>query len=852
MAWDPVIKIEEGWHIVLPGFIGFAICLAFVVALKMHLAKQKTGKDFTEDPVKGAKIDIIAAQIKSGARAFLMEEYKILGVFVVVMMAILIAIFCAKPIDIVGQDKDIADGGRVGGGFVMGAVLSATAGWVGMMVATDGNSRTTIACATGTLNDGLSVAFSTGAIMGFLVVGLGLFGLSSMWLLLGLGTDIASNMNPSHIAQVMAGFGFGSSSIALFARVAGGIYTKAADVGADLVGKVEAGIDEDDPHNPAVIADNVGDNVGDVAGMGADLFESYVNSIIAAATLGAQSVAVTATGEICVPTGAAGSCVIDTAVTMAMLNARVALPFYLAGFGVVASAIGYFCVSTKEEGNGFDVKLGNLMWALEKGMYVAAFLFVGFAALSVHLLFGTNQEGWKIFGCIVIGLVCGMAIGKITEYFTSFDFGPVISITDRAKTGPATVVIQGLGVGMISCVPPTICLVVTILACNALDTGGQGYGIAISAVGMLATLAITLSTDAYGPVADNAGGLAELSGLDSSVRNKTDSLDALGNTTAATGKGFAIGSAVLTSLSLLAAFKIAVEPAAASPLTYHVNDSVVLAGVIFGAMMPFLFAALTMISVGKAAAEIIMEVRRQFDEIKNAHGVTLRQCIMKISRGEEITEADEVVPDSDKCVAISTRSSIREAIAPGAFAILAPLFIGLLVGPRMLMGMLAGSISSGCMMAIMMSNAGGAWDNSKKMCEKIGIKKTEQGKACVVGDTVGDPFKDTSGPALNILIKLMSVISLVMAPLLKPAVPAAVTAGTAVFDPTTTDFQEDRWAFGFIPFAAFVVVTAVLVFKGILTWKDPLETMNTGGKQVAGMEEIELEVDMEVSGKSGA
>jgi inorganic pyrophosphatase len=821
MAWDPVFKIDQGWQIVLPGFIGFAICLAFVVALKMHLAKQKTGKDFTADPEKGAKIDNLAAQVKSGARAFLMEEYKILGGFVVVMMAILITIFCLKPI----VDGKTSDGGRVGGGFAVGALLSASAGWVGMMVATDGNSRTTIACATGTLNDGLTVAFSTGAIMGFLVVGLGLFGLSTMWLLLGLDTDVNGAMNPSHIAQVMAGFGFGSSSIALFARVAGGIYTKAADVGADLVGKVEAGIDEDDPHNPAVIADNVGDNVGDVAGMGADLFESYVNSIIAAATLGAQAVSVTVAGELCdVVAAAAGTCTVSAATTTEMINARVALPFYLAGFGVVASAIGYFCVSTKEEGKGWNVSLGKLMWALEKGMYVAAFLFVGFAALSVYMLFGTNAEGWKIFGCIIIGLVCGMAIGKITEYFTSFDFGPVISIKDRAITGPATVVIQGLGVGMISCVPPTFCLVATILACNGLDSGNHGYGIAISAVGMLSTLAITLSTDAYGPVADNAGGLAELSGLDSSVRNKTDSLDALGNTTAATGKGFAIGSAVLTSLSLLAAFKMAVQPAGAAAINYDVNDSVVLAGVIFGAMMPFLFAALTMVSVGKAAAEIIMEVRRQFDQIKNENGVTLRECIMKISRGETVTEADEVVPDSDKCVAISTRSSIREAIAPGAFAILAPIFIGLLVGPRMLMGMLAGSISSGCMMAIMMSNAGGAWDNSKKLCEKLDIKKTDQGKACVVGDTVGDPFKDTSGPALNILIKLMSVISLVIAPLLKPG-----------------DFHEERWAFGFIPFACFVILSAALVAKGILTWKDPLDNMNNG-KQVAGEQQIELEV----------
>merc|ERR1719191_1577262 len=403
---------------------------------------------------------------------------------------------------------------------------------------------------------------------------------------------------------------------------------------------------------------------------------------------------------------------------------------------------------------------------------------------------GHEAIGWKIYSCIIIGMFSGMLIGKVTEYFTSFDFGPVISIKDRARTGPATVVIQGLGVGMISTVPPTIILVAAIIACNAL---AKAYGVSIAAVGMLATLGITLATDAYGPVADNAGGLAEMSGCDASVRAKTDSLDALGNTTAATGKGFAIGSAVLTALSLLSAFKeqVGVE-------TFDLGDPLVLAGLLFGAMLPLLFAALTMISVGKAAAEIIQEVRRQFDEVKNDKGFTLRSAIEKASKGEAIPADEDVKPDSNRCVMISTRSSVKEMIAPGTYAILAPIFIGFLVGPVCLMGVLAGALVTGCMLAVLMSNAGGAWDNSKKLCEKLKIKKTEQGKACVVGDTVGDPFTDTSGPALNILIKLMSMVSLTIAPLLK--------------DDTGAGNEDwESWGFGMIPLGIFVVATAALM-----------------------------------------
>jgi inorganic pyrophosphatase len=473
--------------------------------------------------------------------------------------------------------------------------------------------------------------------------------------------------------------------------------------------------------------------------------------------------------------------------------------------------LAFFAVSTKQEGKGWDVKLGALMWALEKGMYVSAVLFLILSAVVIYLLFDSSF-GWKVYGCIVLGLACGAAIGKVTEYFTSFDFGPVISIKDRGKTGPATVIIQGLGVGMISCVPPTVLLIAAILGCNSL---AGPYGVAIAAVGMLATLGITLATDAYGPVADNAGGLAEMAGLGSDVRAKTDSLDALGNTTAATGKGFAIGSAVLTSISLLAAFKGQIgiilddEADGRLPLAYDVSDAIVLSGLLFGAMLPYLFAALTMISVGKAAAEIIEEVRRQFREVVSpVNGRTLKEVILLASQGQEIAEADDVQPDSDRCVQISTRSSVKEMIAPGAYAILAPLAIGFMMGPRCLMGVLAGAIVSGAMLAIMMSNAGGAWDNSKKLCEKLKIKKTEQGKACIVGDTVGDPFKDTSGPALNILIKLMSMISLTIAPLLRDEF-----AGNA---------DWENWYWGLVPCGLFVITSFALIWQRILTWEDPL------------------------------
>lgn len=768
----------ETWMICAPPLGGAFLCLVFNCFLLRRIKAQSVGKD-----IEIPKLDKLAQQVKSGSIAFLKEEYKYLGIFVSLLAVVLCALYAANPI---AEDK-ADDGARMAGAFVAGALLSGGAGWFGMMVATDGNVRTTVACKQGTLNDGLRVAFTAGSVMGFTVVGLGLAGLGIFYCLLKI------DRTPNEAMQLLTGFGFGASAIALFARVAGGIYTKAADVGADLVGKVEAGIDEDDPHNPAVIADNVGDNVGDVAGMGADLFESYVGSVIAAATLGASH------------------------------QTTLILPFWLATLGVVCSFVGYFCVSTKEKGAGWNVSLGKLMWALEKGMYVSAFLFVGLSALLIWILFHSSY-GWKVYACIIIGLTAGAAIGKVTEYFTSFDFGPVISIKDRARTGPATVVIQGIGVGMISTVPPVVILCAAILACDAL---AGSYGVAIAAVGMLSTLGITLATDAYGPVADNAGGLAEMAGLGPDVRAKTDSLDALGNTTAATGKGFAIGSAVLTSLSLLAAFKQnighIIEEDTGNVLWYDVSDATVLAGLLFGAMLPYLFAALTMISVGKAAAEIIEEVRRQFRDVKNEkNGRTLRQAIESASRGEIIAEADDVEPESDRCVQISTRSSVKEMIAPGAYAILAPIFVGFFLGPRALMGVLGGAVVSGAMLAIMMSNAGGAWDNSKKLCEKLEIKKTDQGKACIVGDTVGDPFKDTSGPALNILIKLMSMVSLTIAPLLKEE-EKGVKVGNE---------DWENWYYGMIPLALFMVSTSFLLFKRILTWEDPLAgaTASAGGK----------------------
>merc|ERR1740127_409471 len=523
------------------------------------------------------------------------------------------------------------------------------------------------------------------------------------------------------LMDCVAGYGLGGSTGAMFARVAGGIYTKAADVGADLVGKVEANIPEDDPRNPATVADNVGDNVGDVAGMGADLFESFVGSIIACASLASS-------------------------------HAEIALPFWVAGFGILAATIGFWTVSTKD-----DADQSELLHALHRGVYSSSILVIAFTIISVEVLFNGSKLGYKFFACVLIGLIAGILVGEATEYCTSYAYTPVRSITHAGSMGgAATVIIQGLGIGMLSCVPPTIIIVTAIISCYSL---GKVYGIAIAAVGMLSTLGVTLATDAYGPVADNAGGIAEMSpDVPDEVRDRTDKLDALGNTTAATGKGFAIGSAVLTALSLMNAFVKDVpytvgtnDRALGSALT--LTDPYVLSGVIFGAMLPFLFAALTMLSVRKAAGAIIVEVQRQF------------RTIPGLLEGKE-----GVVCDHMACVESCTKASVDEMLIPGILAVFTPISIGLLVGAKCLGGLLAGSISSGFMLAVMMSNAGGAWDNSKKYIENekvYGGKKSDTHKACVVGDTVGDPFKDTSGPALNILIKLMTVFSLTLAPVFR-------------------------------------------------------------------------------------
>lgn len=730
----------------------------------------------------------LSDEIQQGAKAFLITEYKYLCMFSIFVFAALVIIFSLE------EETDSTDGIRMGGGFVVGASLSATAGWIGMMVATDANVRTTEAARaeSGALNQALKVAFTGGSVMGFTVVGLGLFGISFLFPLLVQGRDednLVDEMAKFDSAiNMLTGFGFGASSIALFARVAGGIFTKAADVGADLVGKVENDIPEDDPRNPAVIADNVGDNVGDVAGMGADLFESYVGSIIAASAL------------------ADGNLVL------------IAYPYWIASAGIFASAMGFFAVSIGDKPFPKEKEQSVLMHALHKGIYASGFLILVFSAIITYFLFDYNEDyrdavftsgsglapssltgdnvGWKLYGCIIVGLVAGFMIGEGTEYFTSYSQSPVKSIAAAGITGPATVIIQGLGVGMISCIIPTVVICATILITNELS---GDYGVAISAVGMLSTLGVTLATDAYGPVADNAGGIAEMAELPESVRETTDALDALGNTTAATGKGFAIGSAVLTSLSLLNAFA---DKALEGIDGGGVQDAVVLSGVIFGAMLPFIFSALTMLSVGKAAKAIIQEVRHQFNSIAG------------LREGKE-----GVRPNSGRCVEISTISSIQEMILPGLYAIMAPLFVGFLIGPKCLTGMLGGAISSGAMMAIMMSNAGGAWDNSKKYIEiekSHGGKGTDIHKACVVGDTVGDPFKDTSGPALNILIKLMSMISLLVAPLIK---------GNGNYD----DF-----AIGFAPLALGLIGT---VYVYMVYWKDE-EPLISKNKDETSLEKI--------------
>ena len=690
--------------------VGALVALLFALYNAYKVKRADQGND---------KVKALSDIIKQGANAYLKRQYKTVGIFFAAVFAVLLVLSLIKP--------EGAPEGLINGftpfAFLTGGVFSGLSGFLGMKIATSANGRTATA-AEKSLNCGLRVAFSAGSVMGFIVVGLGLLDTSLWFILLKYGFKL----DPGRLSSAMITFGIGASTMALFARVGGGIFTKAADVGADLVGKVEVGIPEDDPRNPAAIADNVGDNVGDVAGMGADLYESYVGSVISAVALAFGAFGAAGEGD-------------SGAVFQKMM-----VPFILAVVGMVCSIVGTFFVRC-----GTSTEQKKLLGSLRRGTYIAAILFAACAFPVIYFMLGSENVG--VYGAVVSGLLAGVLIGYFTEYFTSDTYKPTKKLAKSSETGPATIIISGLSLGLRSVIAPVIIISASIIASFSLAGGsfsGEGmnrglFGIAISAVGMLSTLGITLATDAYGPVADNAGGIAQMAGMDKEVRERTDALDSLGNTTAATGKGFAIGSAALTSLSLIVAFIQRINVFGNGfQFQIGIDNPVTLVGIILGAMLPFVFAAMTMDSVGVAAQSIIGEVRRQLKEK------------LGILEGTD-------KPDYAKCVDICTKSSLRQMILPSVFAVLAPVIIGLLLGPNGITGMLCGAMIAGFLLAVFMSNAGGAWDNAKKYVESghFGGKGGKPHKAAVVGDTVGDPLKDTSGPSINILIKLLSIISIV-------------------------------------------------------------------------------------------